>query len=354
MTSLGFFRRKKNQDSGDTKISARTFSVHVRRYTAFILGSGCVYVVLMILSSLSACGPTPSQSVVAVSGGREVAPRSRGVALRSTLALTTPELKAKGHSFCTATLVAPRIAITAAHCVMADKGLITSEDLLVGYGADVASARVLPVDGIVVHSGYRDDGLTVDPELPMHDLAVLRLKVGTLGGAKPTALASESTKLVRGEKLRIAGYGVSHSRQTNDTGHLRQVHMRIDEIERSANLLHLLGPRRSGYAREPGYFGGERLVRIHAGACAGDSGGPAYLEDKQGSARLVGVTSFGTELPVYDGEREIDICVGRNGYTDVRPYLSALRSVMITLRGDQLPPGRRAWFDERGGLQWNQ
>ena len=322
-----------------------------RVVASLFCGSGFIYLLVLLLSGLSACGPQDSFSYAKVTGGRHVASKSRGLALQSTLALTTPELKAQGRNFCTATLVAPMVAITAAHCVIDDDRTITRDTLIVGHGSEVASAESVSVAIIATHSGYRPDGLIVDPDLPMHDLALLKLSYSDLGKAKPIALAAETTKLRPGEKLRIAGFGVSRSRQIDDTGRLRQVHMRISRVEKKANLLHLLGPQRNGYAREPDFFGGERPVRMRAGACAGDSGGPAYYEDGDKNASLVGVTSFGTELPLREGERDISVCVGRNGFTDVRSYTRVLRRVTEALKHKSASEGRRLWFDGNGHLQ---
>lgn len=308
-----------------------------------------VGVLLVISTSVIGCGESVGNSSnLSVSGGRLVGRSSSSVMRRSTLALSTQSLKAEGRSFCSAVLIADHIALTAAHCVMSDRRMFTADKVIAVGGIDVKKNEAIRVRSIVVHRAYQPEALLRDDLGPMHDIALLHLSEIKDKQLKPTPLARHDLSIGIGAKIKIAGYGVTQSRQDDDTGSLRHVGMRLNAVDMQKKVLLLKGPLRSGFGREPSISGRERIVRVRAGACAGDSGGPAYL-DSMGEFQVVGVTSFGKELPSLNAGDDREICVGENGYTDVRAYAAPLRLVIAKLNKLEHPQSHY-WFDSKGQL----
>lgn len=196
--------------------------------------------------------------------------------VQSTVSITDSRHAQQGYSFCTGTLLTPRLVMTAAHCI--DAG-----DYLVGFGTTVANSVFRPVVRKVAYSGYSKY------PVPSGDIALL-----FLGADAPTThqAASVFTGSFRGgESLVVAGFGVTYSgASASDTGILRYAQVAlVEESSRNTSELILQGRR------------GEDT-------CQGDSGGPAYLPTGNGYA-VVGVTSWGRG------------CGGPGHYTDVRSYI---------------------------------
>lgn len=160
---------------------------------------------------------------------------------------------------CTGTLIAPRLILTAAHCV-SDPRL--GSDLEVLFGSDAASpdARVLRVAAVHAHPDYQADGDAAD-------LAVLVL--AEAAPVPPVSLGSESLAGAAGRSVRIVGFG-----QTRASGEPPRVKRsgtaRISEVQAT---LFLIAP-------------GPSL------SCRGDSGGPLFAMES-GREVLIGVTSTG-------------------------------------------------------------
>jgi uncharacterized protein (TIGR03382 family) len=149
---------------------------------------------------------------------------------------------------CTATVVAPRVVITAAHCV-ADA---PTNALEVFIGANVAG----PGRRIAVIGGRIDP--TWDPVTHANDIAALILADDAQ--VVPLALAAASAIDVR-----LVGYGI-----TTGTG--------TDVGERRAGTAHVMSSSADELRLSPG----------PAMSCKGDSGGPVLQ-----AGALVAVTSFG-------------------------------------------------------------
>ena len=109
---------------------------------------------------------------------------------------------------------------------------------------------------------------------------------------KPAKIAEMSFSVNESNPIHLAGYGVTLTRDNPDTGILRQVTTSIKSASSTAQRI--------------------TVGAFMAGACAGDSGGPAYIEDG-GEYKVIGATSTGAEIAGY--------CLGiLNNYTDIRYY----------------------------------
>jgi hypothetical protein len=165
---------------------------------------------------------------------------------------------------CTGTLIAPRLVLTAAHCVI-DPRLGGALEVLFGSDAAAPDAVIRRVSQVAVHPEYRADG---DPA----DLAVLVLAETAPVSPVPLNATPLDGTLV-GQSVRLVGFG-----QTNPGGAPP-------------------GTKRSGTATVSEVQ--SALFRIVPGpslSCQGDSGGPLFGPEggqQGGNEVLLGVTSNG-------------------------------------------------------------
>lgn len=186
-------------------------------------------------------------------------------------------LETEGALFCSGTVVAPRVVLTATHC-LAQVGSGAAIDVVVG--ADVAS----PVARIEVararrHPDWRFDSLS-------DDIAVVALA----DDAPVPALAMSTRALTaadEGTEVVLAGYGLTSIDGGDDSG-----------------------VRRRGRAPITGVRASQISINGGTGApsaCAGDSGGPSLL-DEGGELRVAGVHSRASCSSLTQDER-VDVHV---------------------------------------------
>jgi len=211
----------------------------------------------LCLALLGGCAPTPAPPP----DSEEGALAQRGFAIthgQETDGDPAVVAMAKdGVVFCSGALIAPRVVLTAAHCL--DPGPPRGLVVFFGRAADEAGVWIEAADARP-HPGY--DGGTFQ-----NDVALVLLAEAP--PAAPVPLVSSGDGLVEGTLLRIVGFGAAAAeepavgRKREGTGLLATV----------SNTHLVLAP-------------GPSLT------CAGDSGGPAFLASA-GGERLVGVTSTG-------------------------------------------------------------
>lgn len=280
--------------------------VHRQERRAWSLGIAAALMTLTVACG-SPTGPTSQPSII---GGSEVPDEQQDARRWSTVALTTdlsmkegqaPVLDA-GHSFCSGTVIGERLILTAAHCIqkfdpktrskLPDNNLPKDSDFIVHFDTKVQKDGTwLRASKAIAHPDW-DPNLTLspNPKQAPHDIGLLVLADAIPSSARIAAIGDAGADL--GDKIDLAGFGVSKSRNNNDTGILRQVRTSIKNVDGKANRIMV------------GAFG--------KGACGGDSGGPAYAM-QDGQYVVVGATSTGAEL--------FGRCLGlANYYTDVRPY----------------------------------
>lgn len=232
------------------------------------LGLGCVADVGRSAESILGGETSTDDAVVAVV--------SRRVACDETPALA-----------CSGVVVAPRLVLTAAHCVQNFPG---PTDLEIFFGADVTG----PGTFVVVQAG------AIDPDYDRvtgeHDLAMLLL--AEQSAVAPLPLATEAVDtLPAGTVLRAVGYGTS-SETTDEVGVRRSATMMLGEVR-------------------PGAFDASPGSGL---SCRGDSGGPV-LATLGGVERIVGITASGdSNCATRATQTRVD--VARTSFVD--PTLDAL------------------------------
>ncbi len=172
---------------------------------------------------------------------------------------------------CDGTLVAPRVVLTAAHCLA--RGPMTA---WVG-ATDLRAATPVPVTATRRAPGY-------DPGTERSDWAVLRLArpVSLPTVALPTAALGSA----RAGTLMIAGWGAAgeHGRQ--------QRYLRVAAVPAVPDQTCAQLYRSDGYDTS-GMICAGNLTEGGVDTCAGDSGGPLAAPDRSGRWVQVGIVSWG-------------------------------------------------------------
>jgi hypothetical protein len=116
----------------------------------------------------------------------------------------------------------------------------------------------------------------------INDVALLT--ISPPDGDIPLPGVSIADGLAIGEKLYILGYGVTSGSSQAGSGVLRIGEMRVDEVTEDLIFSDYTPPTLSN-------------------TCFGDSGGPAFVEDGDGTLALAGIVSTGRNVLCVVGDR---------------------------------------------------
>jgi secreted trypsin-like serine protease len=199
-------------------------------------------------------------------------------------------------TFCTGTAITRDLVLTAGHCVdpRDNYKLIQFSADGTPVFLDVASATRHPQFDIKAFLNHRATA----------DVAVLRLARPLPQSCEPASLAPSNKTVAVGNRLTIAGYGVSIRGNGKTGGTLRAAVLTVTG-QPGPLQIRLVDPVTNNAF--PGL-----------GACTGDSGAPAF--DANGA--VVGVISWSTAPKNEDG------CGGLSGVTPLRRYQAWIDQMM--------------------------
>jgi MYXO-CTERM domain-containing protein len=189
-------------------------------------------------------------------------------------------------AMCTGTLIAPKVVLTAAHCI---HGMSISS-LNIIFGTDIQTGTWIGVDTATVHPSYDPGG---GYDAPVNDIALVRMEQNAPSGVATIPYLPQAYGLTSqdvGAPLTFVGFGTTGSGTQNTQkfyfdGSLGSVCEGPSTCYYSGAEL---APRTIGYSNQAG------------GPCSGDSGGPALYEIN-GQEYVAGVTSYGDQNCEYFG-----------------------------------------------------
>ena len=260
-------------------------------------------VAIALLGLLSSCAPTssnesaqtfaadPQAQTNIIGGADSTAEYQKANGIVGIMMVTEDQFGRQLSAVCTGSLIAPKVVLTAAHCMVLSKGtklvafLILLDKNLDNIMEEISKndlTHVRSVNKVVRHEAYlsgrgtnNDIGLLgFDGALPPDYKLAVRA---------PAQLARE---LRKGAVVTLAGFGVSKYEKNSATGEFEG---EGDGLLRQVNGIKVLSLSATGQEITLDQSQGR-------GACHGDSGGPAYLVDPVSKKNmLVGVTSRGID-----------------------------------------------------------
>lgn len=239
----------------------------------------CPLFLLVFLACTSACVPEIMQATdVLIKNGGVVRDDNDNVAIRS-VALIGREKLSSGRSFCTGTVIANDIVLTAAHCFMD----INPAEVVVVFAREVKGVsddKIRQVINVISHEDFRPAAaLGGTPGVAPNDIALVRFAGSIPAPYVITPILRDVQKIPN--RVTLVGYGLAEEGQPETVGYLRAVDVNVVDINPVRKVIGTMG---DGDARAlPGDSGGAAMVWLSDGAfvagvdsTGGSMGGNTY------------------------------------------------------------------------------
>jgi secreted trypsin-like serine protease len=193
-------------------------------------------------------------------------------------------------SFCTGSLIAQDLVLTAAHCVLpgADYKVILPGE---------TPPRLLDVRRSASHPQFNVQNILA--HRASADVALLHLGASLPASKAPAPLGAPMIPIAVGARLTVAGVGVARRGDGKSGGTIRAADLAVTGKPGTLQI-RLADPLTNN-------------TRNGLGACTGDSGAPVF-EMQSGRAVIIGVVSWST------GPNNTDGCGGLTGVTPLTLY----------------------------------
>jgi trypsin len=252
-----------------------------RRGLAPLLAALALCGALIFAAGATAAAPNPTATGSVIGG------HNTTIADYPSLAFIEGVQATAGYA-CTGTVVAPRIVLTAGHCVedIESSSIVEPELIAVATGVSnltkIQRTEVSKVEKVLAYPEF-------DPTQLHGDAGLLILTEPVQ--APPIALATSADAALYepGDQLTVAGWGIDNRTTGHAPNQLQAATVPIEEASRC----------KEGTKRYYPFFDPNRQVcaldapTFHITTCHGDSGGPAIARRADGTPVEIGVTSLG-------------------------------------------------------------
>jgi secreted trypsin-like serine protease len=195
-----------------------------------------------------------------------------------------------GGTFCSGSLIAADLVLTAGHCVQPGSVYKVLE-----YGLD-KQPLLRDTKNVAFHPGF--DMKAINAHRASADVALLQLEA-PLSDRKPAAFGTPKTPLAAGNPFTVAGVGVTIRGDGKSAGVIRSA-SQVATGKPGTLQIRLVDPAGQG-------------TQAGLGACTGDSGAPVF-EDQPAGPAIIGVVSWST------GPNGSAGCGGLTGVTPLTLY----------------------------------
>ncbi len=187
---------------------------------------------------------------------------------------------------CSASIIAPHILLTAAHCFGLDKSEIQKiESAEIYFTLDINKIKPIPfiTRKFKTHENFNETKAIYKSDIGYldNDIALIYFVDKLPKGYVPVDYQKDDDSFLLGQTFRAAGYG-----------------MQYDHNDARTNLSSSIGKLMSTKLKFDDNFPDQQIFKTHISAsqtttaiCQGDSGGAALIKNPDGKFKLVGINS---------------------------------------------------------------